>query len=155
MAGPLLDPALPVPPPPVSDDYVLEPLGPQHNQADLAAWTGSADHIRATPGFVGWGWPPEAGLTLAENEADLLRHERDFAAREGFTWTVLDPTSRAIVGCLYVYPSPDPAYGVVARSWVVAHRAELDAPLARAVHAWLLRDWPFRTVDYAERPGGW
>src|ERR1700733_15595694 len=29
----------------------LEPLGPQHNEADYAAWTGSIEHIRATPGF--------------------------------------------------------------------------------------------------------
>ena len=29
----------------------LEPLGPQHNAADYAAWTASTGHIQATPGF--------------------------------------------------------------------------------------------------------
>lgn len=43
----------------VTDDFRLEPLGPQHNAADLAAWTSSIDHIRATKGFPdGDGWAP-------------------------------------------------------------------------------------------------
>ncbi|MGA2014976.1 MAG: N-acetyltransferase, partial [Solirubrobacteraceae bacterium] len=53
----------------VPDDYAvplaltgpgfrLEPLGPQHNVADHRAWTSSIDHIRATPGFSTWRWPP-------------------------------------------------------------------------------------------------
>ena len=35
----------------VTDRFRLEPLGPQHNDADHAAWTSSIDHIRATPGY--------------------------------------------------------------------------------------------------------
>jgi hypothetical protein len=29
----------------------LEPLGPQHNQSDHAAWMSSIEHIRSTPGY--------------------------------------------------------------------------------------------------------
>ena len=39
--------------PPTSLDaaqFRLQPFGPQHNQADHAAWTSSIEHIRATPG---------------------------------------------------------------------------------------------------------
>jgi hypothetical protein len=36
-------------------------------------------------------------------------------------------------------------------SWVRASRAELDAPLWRAVSDWLGADWPFERVEYAER----
>lgn len=44
-------------------EFHLVPLGPQHNESDHAAWTSSIAHIRATPGFEGWGWPPvERGL---------------------------------------------------------------------------------------------
>ena len=32
--------------------FVLEPLGPEHNDQDYDAWTSSVDHIDATPG---WG----------------------------------------------------------------------------------------------------
>ena len=59
----------------------LEPLGPQHNDADYAAWTASIGHIQATPGFAGTGWPHE--MSLAENLSDLERHAQDFAERRG------------------------------------------------------------------------
>src|SRR5664279_591362 len=41
-----------------TDQFRLEPLGPEHNQADHAAWTSSIDHIRSTPGFADGNWPP-------------------------------------------------------------------------------------------------
>jgi hypothetical protein len=124
----------------VCDAFVLEPLGPQHNEQDYDAWTSSIEHIRASPGFAGRSWPRE--LTLEENLRDLRGHADDFAARTGFTYTVLDPGTRTVIGCVYIYPS-----GV--RSWVRASHAELDQPLRRAVSAWLAQDWPFERVDYA------
>ncbi len=36
----------------VTDQFRLEPLGPQHNRADHAAWTSSIEHIRSTPGYA-------------------------------------------------------------------------------------------------------
>jgi hypothetical protein len=36
----------------VTDRFHLEPLGPQHNEADHAAWMSSIEHIRSTPGFA-------------------------------------------------------------------------------------------------------
>jgi RimJ/RimL family protein N-acetyltransferase len=131
--------------------FRLEPLGPQHNEADYAAWTSSMQHIRDTPGFAGRSWPRE--MTLDENRDDLRRHQRDFQARTGFTYTVLDPEDDDVIGCVYIYPlrsDPEPG-GAHVDSWVRADRAELDAPLHRAVSDWLARDWPFRRVDYAER----
>ena len=128
--------------------FVLEPLGPQHNERDYAAWTSSSDHIHRTPGFVGSTWPHE--MTLEENRADLERHERDFAGRTGFTYTVLDPGDGDVVGCLYIYPAKD-GPGAKVTSWVRADRAELDEPLAGAVAAWL-EDWPFERVVYEGRP---
>jgi Acetyltransferase (GNAT) domain len=128
--------------------FVLEPLGPQHNEADYAAWTSSMDHIHATPGFTETRWPHE--MTLDENRADLERHQRDFAARSGFTYTVLDPGDRDVIGCLYIYPLKDEP-GAHVTSWVRAERAELDGPLADAVAAWLDADWPFDRVEYVGR----
>src|SRR5204863_7021199 len=66
--------------------FRLEPLGLQHNDADYAAWTSSMQHIRQTPGFTRGSWPRE--MTLDENRDDLLRHQRDFEGRTGFTYTV-------------------------------------------------------------------
>ena len=39
----------------------------------------------------------------------------------------------------------------VVRSWVRADQAALDPVLYRAVRAWLERDWPFDSIEYAPR----
>ena len=130
-------------------DFVLEPLGPQHNDSDYAAWTSSMDHIAATPGFPWGSWPHE--MSSDENRADLVRHAEDFRTRKGFTYTVLDPSSRDVIGCLYIYPARDAGYDAQARSWVSASHAQLDTALWRAVSEWLAAEWPFSSVQYAPR----
>ena len=52
--------------------FVLEPLGPQHNDADYDAWSSSMEHIHGTPGWEESSWP--RSMTLDENRADLERH---------------------------------------------------------------------------------
>jgi hypothetical protein len=133
----------------MTPELVLEPLGPQHNEADYAAWMSSIDHIRATPGFVGRSWPRE--MTPEENRGDLERHAEDFRNRTGFTYTVLDPASRDVIGCVYIYPSSAAEHDASVRSWVRSTDAHLDAVLWRAVGDWLEADWPFRRVEYAAR----
>src|SRR2546423_10830197 len=81
-----------------AEEFRLEPLGPQHNAADHAAWTASIGHIQATPGFTGTGWPHE--MSLADNLRDLERHARDFAERRGFTYTVLSTGADEVIGCV-------------------------------------------------------
>ena len=129
--------------------FVLEPLGPEHNEADYDAWTSSKEHIHATPGWQESTWPHE--MTADENRADLERHANDFRERRGFTYTVLDPESGEVIGCVYIYPAKEGDDDARVLSWVRATRAELDAPLWRAVSGWLDSDWPFRTVEYAPR----
>lgn len=132
-----------------SPGFVLEPLGPEHNDRDYDAWTSSMEHIAATPGFPWGSWPYE--MTSEENRSDLERHAEDFRDRRGFTYTVLDPASRDVIGCLYIYPARDTDDDAQARSWVRASRAQLDIPLWRAVSEWLAADWPFASVRYAPR----
>ena len=138
------------PEPPAHDEFVLEPLGPEHNERDHAAWTSSIEHIRATPGFPWEGWPTT--MSLEDNRRDLEQHAADFAARTGFTYTVLSRADRDVIGCVYVYPSASGGgYDALVRSWVRASHAHLDAPLWRVVSNWLSSDWPFDRVDYAPR----
>lgn len=129
------------------DGFRLEPLGPGHNERDLAAWSSSVDHIRATPGFGDRAWPPAAGMTAAENLGDLEQHAADFADRTGFTFTVLDAADE-VVGCVYIYPSRTAPATADVRSWTRATHAALDGPLHTAVTAWLSTAWPFPTVRY-------
>ena len=126
-----------------TDDFRLEPLGPQHNAADLAAWSSSVEHIRATHGYPDGSWPPPEGMSLERNLADLTRHADDFASGKGFTFTVLDPADGDVIGCVYLYPDPAPEHDVSVQSWVRATHAHLDAPLADAVAAWIESDWPW------------
>jgi hypothetical protein len=128
--------------------FCLEPLGPEHNDADYRAWSSSIEHIRATPGWEESSWPHE--MTLEENRGDLERHADDFENRSGFTYTVLEPGGD-VVGCVYIYPARDDSPDARVTSWVSASHADLDALLWRAVSDWLAAEWPFEKVDYAAR----
>ena len=131
----------------VTDEFRLEPLGPQHNESDHAAWTSSIGHIRATPGFTDGSWPPRDGMTLEKNLSDLRGHADGFTARRGFTFTVLDPNDHDVIVCVYIYPSKSEDWDVTVHSWVRADRSSLDVPLADAVARWLAADWPWERVD--------
>lgn len=142
-----------------AEQFRLEPLGPQHNAADYDAWTASIGHIQATPGFAGEGWPHE--MSLAENLRDLERHAQDFTERRGFTYTVLSTSTGDVIGCVYIYPLRSAGHGGASggeqdadvSSWVRADHAELDSVLYHTVRAWLDRDWPFHSIEYAPRGG--
>ncbi|MBT2402697.1 MULTISPECIES: N-acetyltransferase [unclassified Streptomyces] len=134
------------------EGFRLEPLGPQHNERDLAAWTGSIAHVRATPGFVGRDWPPVGGMAVEENRGDLVRHAQDFAERRGFTYSVLEGEGE-VIGCVYIYPGKGAPERVQVSSWVRADRAHLDAVVYGAVSRWLREVWSFEAgrIDYAPR----
>jgi len=107
------------------DQFRLEPLGPTHNNADYEAWSSSADHIHATPGWENSAWPDRR--TSADNLRDLQRHADDFRNRKGFTYTVLEPQSDDVVGCVYIYPDRTGATDAHVQSWVRASRARHSA----------------------------
>jgi hypothetical protein len=132
-----------------TEQFRLEPLGPQHNEPDYDAWSSSLEHIRATPGWEKSNWPDDRDL--ARNLEDLQGHADDFENRTGFTYTVLDPATGGTIGCIYIYPDKSGESDAKVLSWVRASRAELDVPLWQAVGGWLEADWPFEHVAYAER----
>lgn len=115
--------------------FRLALLGPQHNEADHAAWASSIDHIRSAPAFPNGRWPQQ--ISLSDNLRDLERHAQDFAERRGFTYTVLSADTGEVIGCVYIYPAraDEPGENVTGgrhaqvRTWVRADRAALDAAL--------------------------
>lgn len=108
----------------------------------------SIEHIHATPGFPDGRWPRV--MSPEENAADLKRHEDHFAARKGFTYTMLDTSETDVIGCVYIYPGAEPQTAAV-QSWVRASHASLDRELYDVVTDWLDRQWPFVSVEYAPR----
>jgi hypothetical protein len=143
----LVDDAFTVPELHVAGGFRFELLGPRHNERDHAAWMSSIEHIRSTPGFAR-GWPPTAGMSLAANLADLESHADRSARRVDFAYSVIDPASGEVIGCVYFKPSRAEPGDVEALSWVRADRAQLDGPLTDVVGTWLLDVWPFRVVHY-------
>ena len=132
-----------------TEQFRLEPLGPQHNDSDYEAWSSSVEHIHATPGWESSSWPDDR--SPADNLRDLERHAADFQNRAGFTYTVLDQATGDVIGCVYIYPDKAEEHDARVRSWVRASRAELDVELWRAVTDWLAAAWPFERVAYADR----
>lgn len=128
--------------------FRLEPLGPEHNERDYAAWTSSIEHIHSTPGFPdpddGWPYP----MSLEDNLRDLVAHARHFETRVGFTYSILDGDD--VIGCVYIYPSPDPAFHASVSSWVAASHAELDSIVWESLSTWL-EAWPFSSFAYDPR----
>ena len=110
------------------------------------------EHIRTTPGWETSSWPDDR--TKVDNLRDLQDHADDFENRTGFTYTVLDPTTGGVIGCVYIYPDKSEQHDAHVRSWVRASRPELDVELWRAVTDWLAGEWPFERVAYAERADG-
>jgi hypothetical protein len=77
-------------------------------------------------------------------------------ADEGFRLAPLGPQHNEAD---YIYPLKDEepgagtegVPGAAVRSWVRADRAQLDRVVHDAVLAWLERDWPFHSIEYASR----
>jgi len=145
---PLVPPDFPVPEPPSHPSFRFDVLGPEHNAADLEAWSSSIEHIHSTPGFRPGGWPKRT-YTLEENRADLEQHRDHYQRRLDFAWTVLDlARPETVIGCVYLKPDPTGAADAEARSWVRADRAELDRVLRDHLRPWFATAWPMQ-VRYA------
>jgi hypothetical protein len=105
-------------------------------------------HLQTTPGFEGRGWPPDEGFSAEQNLDDLVVHAEEFERRAAFAYSVLDPDSDRVIGCVYIDPG-DRHGSASVRSWVRADVAELDAPVRKSVRAWLAESWPFDDIEYA------
>jgi hypothetical protein len=114
-----------------TSEFMLEPLGPEHNEQDYDAWTSSMEHIAGTPGYPDGSWPRE--MTRDENRADLQRHADDFRNRKGFTYTVLDLANRDVIGCVYIYPLPDSDYDACALSTLAQPSSQPPGPPGRTI----------------------
>jgi hypothetical protein len=130
--------------------FHLEPLGPEHNERDHAAWMSSIEYIRSTPGFgvdEEPGWP--VAMTLESNMDDLVRHARDFEERRGFTYSILQGDE--VIGCIYIYPDRRTDHDASISSWVRESHAGSDAEVRQALDSWIDERWPFSNPFYAGR----
>lgn len=137
--------------------FLLRMLRADDAQADYEAVMASQARLRAGSPH---GWPRQ-GFTLAENRADLERHEREFHNRVAFAYTVVSPHGARTLGCVYINPpgvasdtqpgsaESDGHPDALVYLWVRDEdHAELSGELFRTVDAWLDASWPFESVRY-------
>jgi hypothetical protein len=142
-------------------EFGLRPLSVAHNALDYEAVMASQEQLRL--GRTN-GWP-RVGFTLEENLADLREHEQEFAARDAFTYTVLNPGATRCLGCVYIYPrervlrSYQAATAALAAVgdyeaevtfWVRTERLadDLDRRLLEALRGWLRERFAFASVQF-------
>jgi len=138
----------------VPDDFAV-PAGLRHPEFRLrmlAATDAAADYeavmesqARLRAGSP-HGWP-RPGFTLAENLADLRRHEAEFHERIAFAYTMLNPAGDRVLGCVYINPSE--RAGADVYMWVRdSCHGPLTGTLFHAVDEWLATSWPFEQINY-------
>ncbi len=137
-----------VPPVLETDRFRLRMLAVGDNEKDYEAVMETQARFHA----MGLTWPRE-GFTLAENLADLERHQQEFLDREAFAYTVVSPDESRVLGCVYINPEDSESADARVRMWVRESEYEkgLDPVLFEAVKAWIEAEWPFRAVIYMER----
>src|SRR4051794_6063217 len=118
---PMTPPAHLVPERVVTDRFVVRPLTVADVAADFEAWSSSIDHLHGVFG-PGNDWP-EPEMTLEDNAVDLAWHQREFATRSSFAYTVLSPDEATCVGCCYLDPARKTGYDAEVHYWVRASEA--------------------------------
>jgi len=135
-----------------TERLILRPLRASDAVRDYDAVMSSAAELRRCRGSE---WPSD-DFTLAENWADLERHEREHERGEAFTYTVLAPDEERCLGCVYIVPvwleaealcGPAACAACVGFWTRASERAnDLDRHLLAMLREWLGTEWPFDCV---------
>jgi RimJ/RimL family protein N-acetyltransferase len=136
----------------------LRPLRETDVESDYEAVTSSAERLRR---WSQGGWPA-GDFTMAQNLADLQRHEREHIERKAFTFTVLDPEGTRCLGCVYIQPlwpedvplCKDAAYAADVGFWVRTSEvsSSLDEHLLATLCNWFQAEWAFDRIVFTVSP---
>lgn len=137
-----------------TDRLFLRPLTVDHLALDYAAVMASREQLNRWSQTT---WPTP-DFTLAENWADLDRHQREHLQGVAFTYTVLDPTESRCLGCVYITPLPASAahlytkggYKAKVTFWIRSDEAGngLENHLLATLRGWFAAEWPFDQLIY-------
>lgn len=144
-----------------TDEFMLSMLKATDVALDYDAVIASREQLLIRSGG---DWPVEA-FSLAENLADLQRHEQEHLERKAFTYTVMNPTETECLGCVYMNPlapllerlqagtqtpSSVQEHAAYISFWVRSSRLadNLDERLLATLRAWFKEEWAFSQVVY-------
>ena len=141
-----------------TDRLYLRPLRATDVELDYEAVMSSAEMLRR------WSqseWPTD-DFALAENLADLQRHESEHLERKAFTFTVLNPEGTRCLGCVYIQPlrpeeaalCKDAVYAADVGFWVRASELPkaLDQHLLATLCDWFQAEWAFDRIVFTIFP---
>jgi hypothetical protein len=136
------------------EGYHLRMLSIGDLEKDFEAVTESTDRLTGLLDPDS-GWP--RGLTREEDLIDLAWHQREFAIRHSFAYTVMAADESRCLGCMYIFPSDRKGFDAMVFYWVRSGpEAEVrDAELGTRIRNWLANVWPFDKVAYPSRDMTW
>jgi hypothetical protein len=132
-----------------ASDFHVRPISVADAEKDYEAVMESIELIHAA--LLDDRWPTES-FTLEQNRRDLAEKEGRFERRRNFTYTVVSPDEKRVLGCVYIFEGkrgPDAAVFMWVRQ--SSFEAGLDPKLESAVRDWIQREWPFEWVVYPGR----
>jgi len=140
-----------IPEPPGSAGFLLTPLRVDHVVLDYEAVMSSRERLWQLFG-AGWGWP-QADMTLMQDLVDLGWHQKEFQLRRSFSWAVLTPDQRQVLGCCYLDPTTRSGFDAEACYWVRSDRiaSRLEDRVGEVFRDWLAGCWPFLRIAYPGR----
>ncbi len=144
-----------LPAPPATDEFLLTPLRVDHVVLDFDAVMSSRERLWSLFG-PGWGWPRE-DLSLMQDLIDLGWHQKEFQLRRSFSWAVLTPDQRTVLGCCYLDPPQTDAFDATACYWVRTDRiaSGLEERVGAVFRQWLQTMWPLPRIGFPGRDQPW
>jgi hypothetical protein len=142
--------------------FQLQVLSPSYAAEDFEAVVASASDIRNVFGLSN-EWPSES-ISFKENLADLQRHEIEFRERKAFAYSMLDPSGKQYLGCVYIRPlesNTDPdlrktLFDAQVFFWLSSLHCQTNVEQTLvALKSWLAQVWPFRRVAFPGREINW
>ena len=151
-----------------TDEFLLRPILASDAALDYEAVMASKEYLRP---WEQTGWPAD-DFTLDANRADVEKLARWNVSGERFTYTVLDPTGKQCLGCVYLVPTDAPMfarkeiaaldgarwsdYAVVVHFWVRTSRLAdgLDRRLLDALGPWFVDAWRLAALSHRHQRAG-
>ena len=144
-----------IPKVPKNNEFLLRALSASDVELDYEAVMSSKIHLRQVFAESD-DWPAE-GMTIADNLADLQRHEREFMNRVAFAYTVMNCSEDRCLGCIYIKPTIKRSFDAAVYMWIRSDEIPngLDEELYQFVVSWINEKWPFKNVAYPGREIDW
>jgi hypothetical protein len=138
----------------------LRVLAPADTEIDYRCVMAARARLRTVFGPTST-WPA-ADMSLAQNTADLVRHEAEFHAREAFAYSIWSPAGDYL-GCLYIDPVKSrlehdrrrERFDARCYFWASNEAFADDAAMCSRLQRWLAEAWPFAAAAWPGRAIGW